>query len=503
VRFTSFYSSFPPTTREDTNVRRRNAQTRRLASQRAQDSSRHFPCFPRRRCYGFTRRLRPLADSLRRPLLRTPLVLPSSSVYRLTIRSLQLTIPARLSAKAAQRVQAAFSSSFTTVIAFWTGYILLRRPILRFVLVHLAGGWARCVSFPSPLTVVQRLIPPLEQSSPLVRDALQWCLLGDSCGKGGLECHLHLARLGGGAHLLRGLRYPGTPYGPLLLPPSDVDPLFCSAAHHRLAVLPVSEPSSSFRSSFFRPLLPSASCFHPSRILSDVLTLFSCSNSLTLNSPSSLSPTRRGVNRFSRTSNRGARPPVHGTRFRGSACCSSGRSCRGRRDEGRCRVRVLPFLLPLPLADPSFAMQDVLFLMGSPNHPFRNSSNPRSRLPIAPASFPALSSNRQNLPSSTSSPLPLRTASPPPLLLSKLSLPPRRLPLLKKRSKPSRLHSPPPLPPSLAFPRSFNPPPSPPASLPPSWITSHPPKETSTWTRSRSSRLLGSNRSLRSMFRRR
>ncbi|GAA5822909.1 hypothetical protein JCM11251_004420 [Rhodosporidiobolus azoricus] len=54
-----------------------------------------------------------------------------------------LTIPARLSAKASQRVPAAFRSAFTAVMTFWTGYVLLRRPVLRFFLVHVAGSWAR------------------------------------------------------------------------------------------------------------------------------------------------------------------------------------------------------------------------------------------------------------------------------------------------------------------------------------------------------------------------
>ncbi|GAA6029218.1 hypothetical protein JCM8097_003574 [Rhodosporidiobolus ruineniae] len=54
-----------------------------------------------------------------------------------------LTIPARLSAKASQRVPSAFRSSFLSVTSFWTGYVLLRRSILRFILVHLAPGWAR------------------------------------------------------------------------------------------------------------------------------------------------------------------------------------------------------------------------------------------------------------------------------------------------------------------------------------------------------------------------
>ncbi|GAA5984691.1 hypothetical protein JCM11641_004564 [Rhodosporidiobolus odoratus] len=54
-----------------------------------------------------------------------------------------LTIPARLSARAGQRFSAAARSTVTAVLSFWIGYILFRRPILRFFLVHIAGSWAR------------------------------------------------------------------------------------------------------------------------------------------------------------------------------------------------------------------------------------------------------------------------------------------------------------------------------------------------------------------------
>ncbi|GAA5885250.1 hypothetical protein JCM6882_009539 [Rhodosporidiobolus microsporus] len=54
-----------------------------------------------------------------------------------------LAIPARLSARATQRIPTAFRSAFTAVMSFWTAYILLRRPILRFFLVNVFGSWAR------------------------------------------------------------------------------------------------------------------------------------------------------------------------------------------------------------------------------------------------------------------------------------------------------------------------------------------------------------------------
>ncbi|GAA5848333.1 hypothetical protein JCM8547_004480 [Rhodosporidiobolus lusitaniae] len=54
-----------------------------------------------------------------------------------------LTIPARLSAKASKRVAAAFGYTSTAILTFWTSYVILRRPILRFVLIHIAGNWAR------------------------------------------------------------------------------------------------------------------------------------------------------------------------------------------------------------------------------------------------------------------------------------------------------------------------------------------------------------------------
>ncbi|GAA6004621.1 hypothetical protein JCM10207_000958 [Rhodosporidiobolus poonsookiae] len=56
---------------------------------------------------------------------------------------LSLSIPARLVAKGTKRVQAAFRTSGIAVITFYTFYILLRRPVLRFVLVNFVGGWAR------------------------------------------------------------------------------------------------------------------------------------------------------------------------------------------------------------------------------------------------------------------------------------------------------------------------------------------------------------------------
>ncbi|BGP13789.1 hypothetical protein JCM10213v2_001727 [Rhodosporidiobolus nylandii] len=54
-----------------------------------------------------------------------------------------LTIPARLTARISQRLPAASRSTLTAIISFWAGYVLFRRPILRFFLVHIAGSWAR------------------------------------------------------------------------------------------------------------------------------------------------------------------------------------------------------------------------------------------------------------------------------------------------------------------------------------------------------------------------
>ncbi|GAA6064070.1 hypothetical protein JCM10212_001476 [Sporobolomyces blumeae] len=54
-----------------------------------------------------------------------------------------LLIPARLAAQAVPRLRSAVRSTGITVLSFWTVYVLVRRPVLRFVLVHVAGAWAR------------------------------------------------------------------------------------------------------------------------------------------------------------------------------------------------------------------------------------------------------------------------------------------------------------------------------------------------------------------------
>lgn len=178
----SFYSSFPLKTREDADGRWQNAQTRRLASQRAQDSSRHFPCFPRRHCYGSTRRVRPLANSLRRQLFRASL--PPSLLFRLKADTLFFTVddsrsPLRQgSSTRSSRFQLLLHhrhrfldrlhSSPSTYLAVRTRSPRWRMGSVRFFQATLSS---------SQLTVLPG------QSSPLVRDALQWCLLGDSCGE--------------------------------------------------------------------------------------------------------------------------------------------------------------------------------------------------------------------------------------------------------------------------------------------------------------------------------
>ncbi|GAA5863792.1 hypothetical protein JCM1840_005768 [Sporobolomyces johnsonii] len=54
-----------------------------------------------------------------------------------------LTIPARLAAKAKLRLRAAVRSTGIAVAFFWSAYVVIRRPVLRFVLVNFAGSWAR------------------------------------------------------------------------------------------------------------------------------------------------------------------------------------------------------------------------------------------------------------------------------------------------------------------------------------------------------------------------
>lgn len=55
---------------------------------------------------------------------------------------LQATIPNRLIAKAAGRVNSIVRSTLIVNMAFLLGYSLLRRPVLRAFIVHFGGQWA-------------------------------------------------------------------------------------------------------------------------------------------------------------------------------------------------------------------------------------------------------------------------------------------------------------------------------------------------------------------------
>ncbi|GAA6012085.1 hypothetical protein JCM11491_001745 [Sporobolomyces phaffii] len=54
-----------------------------------------------------------------------------------------LAIPVRLGRKAIARLRSVVRTSGIAFVAFWSCYVVLRRPILRFILVHFAGSWAR------------------------------------------------------------------------------------------------------------------------------------------------------------------------------------------------------------------------------------------------------------------------------------------------------------------------------------------------------------------------
>ncbi|GAA5830168.1 hypothetical protein JCM3766R1_002807 [Sporobolomyces carnicolor] len=54
-----------------------------------------------------------------------------------------LAIPTRLARKAGLRARATLRSTGVAFLAFWATYVILRRPVLRFILVNFAGSWAR------------------------------------------------------------------------------------------------------------------------------------------------------------------------------------------------------------------------------------------------------------------------------------------------------------------------------------------------------------------------
>ncbi|BGP45937.1 hypothetical protein JCM10450v2_001772 [Rhodotorula kratochvilovae] len=54
-----------------------------------------------------------------------------------------LAIPARLSARARQRLPSAVRSSVTVTVAFWSSYVVFRRPVVRFLLAHVLPVWTR------------------------------------------------------------------------------------------------------------------------------------------------------------------------------------------------------------------------------------------------------------------------------------------------------------------------------------------------------------------------
>lgn len=67
----------------------------------------------------------------------------SLELTRVSLR--QLAIPTRLARKAGLRARATLRSTGVAFLAFWATYVILRRPVLRFILVNFAGSWARSV----------------------------------------------------------------------------------------------------------------------------------------------------------------------------------------------------------------------------------------------------------------------------------------------------------------------------------------------------------------------
>ncbi|BGO89507.1 hypothetical protein NBRC10512_003968 [Rhodotorula toruloides] len=54
-----------------------------------------------------------------------------------------LTIPARLASTGRKRCSSAFQSATSATFTFWSAYVLLRRPVLRFFLAHVLPTWSR------------------------------------------------------------------------------------------------------------------------------------------------------------------------------------------------------------------------------------------------------------------------------------------------------------------------------------------------------------------------
>ncbi|GAA5828296.1 hypothetical protein JCM5353_003289 [Sporobolomyces roseus] len=54
-----------------------------------------------------------------------------------------LAIPARLLTRSTSILRSSIRSTSITFLSFWTSYVLLRRPILRFILVNFVGPWSR------------------------------------------------------------------------------------------------------------------------------------------------------------------------------------------------------------------------------------------------------------------------------------------------------------------------------------------------------------------------
>ncbi|GAA5896308.1 hypothetical protein JCM8208_001844 [Rhodotorula glutinis] len=54
-----------------------------------------------------------------------------------------LTIPVRLVARARQRVPIALRSAVAVTVAFWSGFVVFRRPVVRFLLAHVLPFWTR------------------------------------------------------------------------------------------------------------------------------------------------------------------------------------------------------------------------------------------------------------------------------------------------------------------------------------------------------------------------
>ncbi|GAA5911686.1 nucleoporin NDC1 [Sporobolomyces salmoneus] len=56
---------------------------------------------------------------------------------------ISLAIPTRLANKSIPRLRATLRSAGIAFVSFWATYVVIRRPVLRFILVNCAGPWAR------------------------------------------------------------------------------------------------------------------------------------------------------------------------------------------------------------------------------------------------------------------------------------------------------------------------------------------------------------------------